>query len=98
MLGDAVFSGEPSPAQQLLDAAQALGTAVIGLEEVAADKVDRYGIVAGESAGAGVVKISAMIEKPTPASVAQQVGDRGAVRVDAGNFRLPGPDSARRRR
>jgi UTP--glucose-1-phosphate uridylyltransferase len=64
LLGDTVFSGEPSPAAQLLRAAGELGTTVIGLEEVAADKVDRYGIVAGDVVGEGVLRLHTVIEKP----------------------------------
>jgi UTP--glucose-1-phosphate uridylyltransferase len=64
MLGDTVFSGDPPPAKQLIDAHAGLGTAVIGLEEVPPEKVDRYGIVAGESLGEGIVRINTLVEKP----------------------------------
>ncbi|MDP9172306.1 MAG: UTP--glucose-1-phosphate uridylyltransferase [Planctomycetota bacterium] len=68
MLGDTLFSGDLLPATQMVRAAEALGTAVIGLEEVAPDKVNRYGIVAGELIGDGLLKITGLVEKPTPAS------------------------------
>ncbi len=64
MLGDTIFSGEPSPVRQLLDAHARLGTAVIGLEEVSADRVERYGIVGGDFVADGVLKINALVEKP----------------------------------
>lgn len=67
-LGDAVFSGDISPARQLLDAARELGTAVIGLEEVPPEKVSRYGIVGGAIVGPGVIKLDALVEKPSPQS------------------------------
>src|SRR5688500_6612767 len=41
MLGDTIFSGDVLPAQQLIDAHHRLGGAVIGLEEVPAEKVER---------------------------------------------------------
>ena len=63
-LGDAVFSGEPSPARQLIDAHQKLGTTVIGLEEVAPEKVERYGIVGGDMLGDGLMRIDTLVEKP----------------------------------
>ena len=64
MLGDTIFSGDPPPAKQLIDAHARLGTAVIGLEEVSPDRVDRYGIVGGESIGDGIVRITQLVEKP----------------------------------
>ena len=66
MLGDAIFSGAPLPAQQLLAAHRELGTAVIGLEEVPPEKVSRYGIVGGTPVGDGVLRLDALVEKPSP--------------------------------
>jgi UTP--glucose-1-phosphate uridylyltransferase len=64
-LGDAVFGGEgPLPARQLIEAHAKLGTALIGLEEVPAAKVGRYGIVAGTCAGDDVLRIEKLVEKP----------------------------------
>ncbi|HEX4796469.1 MAG TPA: UTP--glucose-1-phosphate uridylyltransferase GalU [Humisphaera sp.] len=65
MLGDTIFSGDPSPASQLLAAHQKLKGAVIGLEEVAAEKVSRYGIVGGMPMGDGVFRLTALVEKPS---------------------------------
>jgi UTP--glucose-1-phosphate uridylyltransferase len=64
-LGDAVFSGDVSPARQLIDAARELGTAVIGLEEVPLEKVSRYGIVGGPMVREGVLKLDTLVEKPS---------------------------------
>src|SRR5688500_5074436 len=50
LLGDAIFSDGDPPARQLIDAYRRVGTSVIGLEEVPAEKVSRYGIVGGASA------------------------------------------------
>ena len=63
-LGDAVFSGDVSPARQLIDAARELGTAVIGLEEVPLEKVSRYGIVGGSVVRDGVLELDTLVEKP----------------------------------
>jgi UTP--glucose-1-phosphate uridylyltransferase len=68
MLGDTIFSGAPSPAQQLFDAHHHLGGAVIGLEEVPPEKVERYGIVAGREIEAGIWKLDTIVEKPPLAS------------------------------
>ena len=70
MLGDAIFSGgaADAPARQLIEAHRELGTSVIGVEEVAAEKVERYGIVGGAEVGPGVLKLDTLVEKPTAAA------------------------------
>jgi UTP--glucose-1-phosphate uridylyltransferase len=68
MLGDAVFSGSPLPARQLLAAHRELGTSVIGLEEVRIEKVGRYGIVGGTMVRDGLLRLDALVEKPSPQS------------------------------
>ena len=65
LLGDTIFSGDPLPAQQLADAYAEFGTAIIGLEEVAAEKVERYGIVGGSMLRPGVMKLDTLVEKPS---------------------------------
>ena len=68
MLGDAIFSGDPPPARQLIDAHEEFGTSIIGVEEVEAEKVGRYGIVGGQAIRPGILKLDAIVEKPSPAS------------------------------
>jgi len=65
MLGDALFSGGEPPSRQLAAAHAELKTALIGLEEVPAEKVDRYGIVAGTTVRPGLIRIEKIIEKPS---------------------------------
>jgi UTP--glucose-1-phosphate uridylyltransferase len=64
LLGDTVFSGETAPAVQLVKAFERFGTAVIGLLQVSPDKVERYGIAAGEMIEDGVMRITDLVEKP----------------------------------
>jgi UTP--glucose-1-phosphate uridylyltransferase len=64
LLGDTIFSGNELPTMQLINAAKKLGTAVIGLEEVAPEKVERYGIVGGQMIDADTIKIDTLVEKP----------------------------------
>jgi UTP--glucose-1-phosphate uridylyltransferase len=68
MLGDAVFSGSPLPARQLIAAHRELGTSIIGLEEVPLEKVGRYGIVGGTIVRDGLLKLDTLVEKPSPQS------------------------------
>lgn len=66
MLGDTIFSGGEPPAKQLVAAHRKVGTSVIGLEEVPAEKVNRYGIVGGTPVEDGLFKLNALVEKPSP--------------------------------
>jgi len=68
LLGDTIFSGDELPTHQLTAAAKKYGTAVIGLEEVPAEKVERYGIVGGKMIEPGVIKIDTLVEKPSKES------------------------------
>jgi len=69
-LGDTIFSGDTDalPARQLIDAHRELGTSVIGVEEVPAEKVERYGIVGGVEIAPGVLRLDTLIEKPSVAA------------------------------
>ncbi len=68
MLGDTIFSGDISPSAQLLAAHKTRGGTLIALEEVPADRVNRYGIAGGAMIEPGVMKISELVEKPSPES------------------------------
>lgn len=67
LLGDTIFSGGVPPAKQLVEAYAQFGTSIIGLEEVPAEKVNRYGIVGGEIVREGAMKLTELVEKPSPA-------------------------------
>lgn len=67
LLGDTIFSGgDLSPSQQLLAAHAKLGGVgtLIALEEVPADRVDRYGIAGGTMIEDGLMKVDELVEKP----------------------------------
>ncbi len=69
LLGDTIFSTSatdvPLPSAQLINAHHKLGGTIIGLEEVPAEKVGRYGIAGGAMISPGLMKLSTLIEKPT---------------------------------
>ncbi len=69
LLGDTLLqstSGIPA-CRQLIDAYVASGTSVVAMEEVALDRVSRYGVLKGEPLGGRVWKITDLVEKPAPA-------------------------------
>jgi UTP--glucose-1-phosphate uridylyltransferase len=65
LLGDTIFSGPIPPSAQLADAWRELGTALVGLEKVHPDNVERYGIVGGTEIRPGVFKLDTLVEKPS---------------------------------
>lgn len=66
LLGDTIFSGDPAPAVQLAAAHEKVGGTIIGLEKVAMEKVSRYGIVGGAFVADGLMRLDALVEKPSP--------------------------------
>ncbi|MGD9265244.1 MAG: UTP--glucose-1-phosphate uridylyltransferase GalU [Lysobacterales bacterium] len=68
LLGDTILEsscGRPV-ARQLMDVAEKHQGSVVALEEVAADKVSRYGILDGRRMDDGVYCVNDFIEKPAP--------------------------------
>jgi len=63
-VGDDLMFGEHTGLSQLLDVATKTGMPCIGVMEVPRNKVNRYGIVAGDKMEPGVWRITQMVEKP----------------------------------
>lgn len=69
MVGDDIMFGEGAGLQQLVKTATEKDMPVIGVMEVPADKVNRYGIVTGKEIASGVYQIDNMVEKPAVGTV-----------------------------
>jgi UTP--glucose-1-phosphate uridylyltransferase len=66
LLGDTVIKSKTPCVRQLIDVYNRYQRPIIGVEEVPDNKVDRYGIVAGDHLADGVYRVSNLIEKPEP--------------------------------
>ena len=64
MVGDDLILGEDAGLPQLIRIAEQEKKSVVGVMEVPADKVNRYGIVAGREIEPGLYDIADMVEKP----------------------------------
>ena len=64
MVGDDLMFGMTPGIKQLIDVAASERLPVIGVMEVPADKVNRYGIISGEEFAPGIFKVSKLVEKP----------------------------------
>jgi UTP--glucose-1-phosphate uridylyltransferase len=62
---------------QMVDVFRKVGTSLLAVQEVPADHVKRYGIVAGEPAGERLTKVSKMVEKPSPQEAPSRMGVAG---------------------
>ena len=64
MVGDDLLFGEKAGLPYLVEIAKREQMPVIGVMEVPADRVNRYGIIAGEEIQPGIFRINDMVEKP----------------------------------
>ena len=87
LLGDHIAVPEAGAAPclaQVLDAFEQRGPkAMIGVQEVAAERVSEVGVVAGQPVAAGVYRCLDFIEKPTPAVAREHLVTEG---LPAGRF------------
>ncbi len=80
LLADDLMRGPVGGVPVLAQMAQAFrqqGRSVIAVQEVPEDQVNRYGIVAGESAGGPLIRIDRIVEKPAPKDAPSRMGVAG---------------------
>jgi UTP--glucose-1-phosphate uridylyltransferase len=65
ILADDLIAGDPGCLQQMMAVYEEYQGTVLGVEEVPADEVDRYGIVELKSKNGRVGEVSAIVEKPS---------------------------------
>jgi UTP--glucose-1-phosphate uridylyltransferase len=68
--------GEPVLAQMVV-AFRQQGRSMLAVQEVPLEQVNRYGIVAGESAGGALLRIQNIVEKPAPEDAPSRMGVAG---------------------
>lgn len=89
LLADDLMVGPPGGAPvlaQMMSAFRQQGRSVIAVQEVPADQVHRYGIVAGESAGGPLIRIERIVEKPKAADAPSRMGVAGRYLLTPGVF------------
>ncbi|GAA4448840.1 UTP--glucose-1-phosphate uridylyltransferase GalU [Nibrella saemangeumensis] len=64
LLGDTIMDSVIPVTQQLIDTYEQYGGSVIAVEEVPADKVNRYGIIGGKSLSDRILELDTLVEKP----------------------------------
>lgn len=69
--------GGPGVLTQMVDVFQELPTSLLAVQEVPADHVQRYGIVAGQPVGERIIKVDRMVEKPSAQDAPSRMGVAG---------------------
>jgi UTP--glucose-1-phosphate uridylyltransferase len=69
--------GGPAVLTQMVEVFQEFPTSLLAIQEVPAEHVKRYGIVAGEQTGERVMKVRQMVEKPSAEAAPSRMGVAG---------------------
>lgn len=66
LLGDEIFRG-PAPATgQLIESYMRTGKSTLAVRPVPSDQINKYGVICPQNAENGLLKVSALVEKPDP--------------------------------
>lgn len=66
LLGDDIIDGEVPALRQMMDVHKEQQVPVLALQKVPHEQVSKYGVVAGEYISESVLKLSQLVEKPSP--------------------------------
>ena len=79
-------TGGPGVLAQMVAAYAQQGRSILAVQEVPADQVRRYGIVAGEPAGRQMTRVGQIVEKPAPENAPSRMGVAGRYILTPGIF------------
>lgn len=86
MLGDDVVDAQVPALKQLMDVYAKTGMTVLGVQEVAQEKVSSYGIVAPKSGGDGLWQVADLVEKPSMEAAPSRLAILGRYVIDPAIF------------
>ncbi|PJX27712.1 UTP--glucose-1-phosphate uridylyltransferase [Advenella sp. S44] len=67
LLADDLIDSDVPVTQQLIQAAHANNGSVLGIQTIAREDANKYGIIAGKSVSSNTIQVSHVVEKPAPA-------------------------------
>ncbi len=67
LLADDLIDSDVPVTQQLIQAAHANNGSVLGIQTIAREDANKYGIIAGKSVSSNTIQVSQIVEKPVPA-------------------------------
>ena len=86
MLGDDVVDAKVPALRQLMDVYAKTGSTVLGVQEVALDKVSSYGIVAPVRCDGNLCEVADLVEKPSIAAAPSRLAILGRYIIDPAIF------------
>nr|WP_320023845.1 UTP--glucose-1-phosphate uridylyltransferase GalU [uncultured Acetobacterium sp.] len=87
VLGDDIVYNDENPAlKQMVEIYEAYGASVIGVQQVAPDQVNKYGIISGESVGERLLKVNDLVEKPAIGTAPSNMAILGRYIITPGIF------------
>lgn len=87
VLGDDIVYNDEKPAlKQMIEIYEEYGASVIGVQQVASDQVNKYGIISGESVGDRVLKVNDLVEKPAIGTAPSNMAILGRYIITPGIF------------
>lgn len=87
VLGDDIVYNDEKPAlKQMVEIYETYGASVIGVQQVAPDQVNKYGIVSGNAVGERVYQVNDLVEKPAVGTAPSTMAILGRYIITPGIF------------
>ncbi len=87
LLGDdVVHNGEKPCLKQMIEIYDKYGSSILGVQEVADEDINKYGIVAGDRVSDNVYKVDDLVEKPSISEAPSNVAILGRYIINPGIF------------
>jgi len=77
LLGDDIVDARIPCLKQLIGAYEEYGTSILGVQSVAKEDVNKYGIVDGYEVGRGAYRVNSLMEKPEPEKAPSEIAILG---------------------
>jgi len=89
VLGDDIVYNDENPAlKQMIEVYDTYGASVIGVQQVAPDQVNKYGIVSGDAVGERVYQVNDLVEKPAIGTAPSTMAILGRYIITPGIFEV----------
>ncbi len=88
LLGDDIVDSNIPCVKQLIDAYDKYQSSILGVQNVAMEDVDKYGIVEGEPIGNAIYKVNGLVEKPDPKDAPSDIAILGRYIITPAIFEI----------
>lgn len=88
LLGDDIVDAGTPCLKQLIGAYEEYGTSILGVQSVAKEDVNKYGIVDGYEVGKGAYRVNSLVEKPEPEKAPSEIAILGRYIIEPRIFEI----------